>query len=115
VTTLVFASLGILSASFAMVFKKGDPIAVLLGTSNGRVLRRLLSTAVAAGVHAEHLEDSAGDVRSRSDSRSANSKTTAGRNAWTNTDSPHISGGAASDFAMGVSHEQFAAPNAKAA
>jgi len=33
VTTLVFASLGILSASFAMVFKKGDPIAVLLGTS----------------------------------------------------------------------------------
>lgn len=32
-TTLVFASLGILSASFAMVFKKGDPIAVLLGTS----------------------------------------------------------------------------------
>jgi ABC-2 type transport system permease protein len=32
-TTMVFASLGILSASFAMVFKKGDPIAVLLGTS----------------------------------------------------------------------------------
>lgn len=32
-TTLVFASLGILSASFAMVFKRGDPIAVLLGTS----------------------------------------------------------------------------------
>ena len=32
-TTMVFASLGILSASFAMVFKRGDPIAVLLGTS----------------------------------------------------------------------------------
>ncbi|HEX6046348.1 MAG TPA: ABC transporter permease [Pyrinomonadaceae bacterium] len=31
-TTMVFASLGILSASFAMVFKRGDPIAVLLGT-----------------------------------------------------------------------------------
>lgn len=31
-TTLVFASLGILSASFAMVFKKADPVAVLLGT-----------------------------------------------------------------------------------
>lgn len=31
-TTMVFASLGILSASFAMVFKKGDPVAVLLGT-----------------------------------------------------------------------------------
>ena len=31
-TTTVFASLGILSASFAMVFKKGDPIAMLLGT-----------------------------------------------------------------------------------
>jgi ABC-2 type transport system permease protein len=31
-TTLVFASLGILSASFAMVFKRGDPIAILLGT-----------------------------------------------------------------------------------
>ena len=31
-TTMVFASLGILSASFAMVFKKGDPIAILLGT-----------------------------------------------------------------------------------
>jgi ABC-2 type transport system permease protein len=32
-TTLVFASLGILSASFAMVFKRGDPVAILLGTS----------------------------------------------------------------------------------
>jgi ABC-2 type transport system permease protein len=32
-TTMVFASLGILSASFAMVFKRGDPVAVLLGTS----------------------------------------------------------------------------------
>jgi ABC-2 type transport system permease protein len=32
-TTMVFASLGILSASFAMVFKRGDPIVVLLGTS----------------------------------------------------------------------------------
>jgi ABC-2 type transport system permease protein len=32
-TTMVFASSGILSASFAMVFKRGDPIAVLLGTS----------------------------------------------------------------------------------
>jgi ABC-2 type transport system permease protein len=31
-TTMVFASLGILSASFAMVFKKGDPIGMLLGT-----------------------------------------------------------------------------------
>ena len=31
-TTMVFASLGILSASFAMVFKKGDPIAVLAAT-----------------------------------------------------------------------------------
>lgn len=31
-TTMVFASLGILSASFAIVFKKGDPIAVLAGT-----------------------------------------------------------------------------------
>ena len=31
-TTMVFASLGILSASFAMVFKKADPVAILLGT-----------------------------------------------------------------------------------
>jgi ABC-2 type transport system permease protein len=31
-TTMVFASLGILSASFAMVFKKADPVALLLGT-----------------------------------------------------------------------------------
>jgi len=31
-TTMVFASLGIVSASFAMVFKKADPVAVLLGT-----------------------------------------------------------------------------------
>lgn len=30
-TTLVLASLGILSASFAMVFKRGDPFAILLG------------------------------------------------------------------------------------
>ena len=33
-TTLVLASLGILSASFAMVFKRGDPFGVLLGTGS---------------------------------------------------------------------------------
>jgi ABC-2 type transport system permease protein len=33
-TTLVLASLGILSASFAMVFKRGDPFAVFLGTGS---------------------------------------------------------------------------------
>ncbi|HKS30375.1 MAG TPA: ABC transporter permease [Pyrinomonadaceae bacterium] len=33
-TTLVLACLGILSASFAMVFKRGDPFAVLLGTGS---------------------------------------------------------------------------------
>ncbi len=32
-TTMVLASIGILSASFAMVFKRGDPVAMLLGTS----------------------------------------------------------------------------------
>ena len=31
-TTFVLASIGILSASFAMVFKRGDPFAILLGT-----------------------------------------------------------------------------------
>jgi ABC-2 type transport system permease protein len=33
-TTLVLASLGILSASFAIVFKRGDPFAVLLATGS---------------------------------------------------------------------------------
>lgn len=33
-TTMVLACLGILSASFAMVFKRGDPFAVLLGTGS---------------------------------------------------------------------------------
>ena len=33
-TTLVLASLGILSASFALVFKRGDPFAMVLGTSS---------------------------------------------------------------------------------
>jgi ABC-2 type transport system permease protein len=33
-TTLVLASLGILSASFAMVFKRGDPFALVLGTGS---------------------------------------------------------------------------------
>ena len=33
-TTLVLASLGILSASFAIVFKRGDPFAVLVATSS---------------------------------------------------------------------------------
>ena len=33
-TTLVLASVGILSASFAMVFKRGDPFAILLGTGS---------------------------------------------------------------------------------
>jgi ABC-2 type transport system permease protein len=33
-TTLVLACLGILSASFAMVFKRGDPFGILLGTGS---------------------------------------------------------------------------------
>jgi ABC-2 type transport system permease protein len=33
-TTLVLACLGILSASFAMVFKRGDPFSILLGTGS---------------------------------------------------------------------------------
>ena len=33
-TTLVLASLGILSASFAIVFKRGDPFGILLATSS---------------------------------------------------------------------------------
>lgn len=33
-TTLVLASLGILSASFAIVFKRGDPFSILLATSS---------------------------------------------------------------------------------
>lgn len=33
-TTLVLASVGILSASFAMVFKRGDPFGVIIGTGS---------------------------------------------------------------------------------
>ena len=33
-TTLVLASIGILSASFAMVFKRGDPFGVIIGTGS---------------------------------------------------------------------------------
>jgi ABC-2 type transport system permease protein len=33
-TTLVLACVGILSASFAMVFKRGDPFGILLGTGS---------------------------------------------------------------------------------
>ncbi|MDT7688467.1 MAG: type transport system permease protein [Acidobacteriota bacterium] len=33
-TTLVLASIGILSASFAMVFKRGDPLGMLVGTGS---------------------------------------------------------------------------------
>src|ERR1044071_3374787 len=33
-TTLVLASVGILSASFAMVFKRGDPFGILIGTGS---------------------------------------------------------------------------------
>ncbi len=33
-TTLVLASIGILSASFAMVFKRGDPFGILIGTGS---------------------------------------------------------------------------------
>jgi len=34
VTTLVLASVGIISASFAMVFKRGDPLALIIGTGS---------------------------------------------------------------------------------
>jgi ABC-2 type transport system permease protein len=33
-TTLVLASIGILSASFAMVFKRGDPLGMIIGTGS---------------------------------------------------------------------------------
>ncbi len=53
-TTLVLASLGILSASFAMVFKRGDPFAILLGAS----------TALFSGVFypKEMLQDALGET-----------------------------------------------------
>lgn len=53
-TTLVLASIGILSASFAMVFKRGDPFAVLLGAS----------TALFSGVFypKEMLQETLGDT-----------------------------------------------------
>ncbi len=52
-TTLVLASIGILSASFAMVFKRGDPFAILLGAS----------TALFSGVFypKEMLQDALGE------------------------------------------------------
>ncbi|HYY57654.1 MAG TPA: ABC transporter permease [Pyrinomonadaceae bacterium] len=54
-TTLVLACLGILSASFAMVFKRGDPFGVLLGTGSALfsgVLfpTRLLSEYAGSGI-----------------------------------------------------------------
>jgi ABC-2 type transport system permease protein len=53
-TTLVLASIGILSASFAMVFKRGDPFAILLGAS----------TALFSGVFypKEMLQDALGET-----------------------------------------------------
>jgi len=53
-TTLVLASLGILSASFAMVFKRGDPFAILLGAG----------TALFSGVFfpKEMLEEALGET-----------------------------------------------------
>ncbi|HEV2915464.1 MAG TPA: ABC transporter permease [Pyrinomonadaceae bacterium] len=55
-TTLVLACLGILSASFAMVFKRGDPFGVLLGTGSALfsgVLfpTRLLSEYAGSGIN----------------------------------------------------------------
>ncbi len=53
-TTLVLASIGILSASFAMVFKRGDPFAILLGAG----------TALFSGVFfpKEMLQESLGET-----------------------------------------------------
>lgn len=53
-TTLVLASIGILSASFAMVFKRGDPFAILLGAG----------TALFSGVFfpKEMLQESIGET-----------------------------------------------------
>lgn len=53
-TTLVLASIGILSASFAMVFKRGDPFAILLGAG----------TALFSGVFypKEMLQEALGDT-----------------------------------------------------
>lgn len=56
-TTLVLACLGILSASFAMVFKRGDPFAILLGAG----------TALFSGVFypKEMLRDAIGNAGGR--------------------------------------------------
>ena len=53
-TTLVLASIGILSASFAMVFKRGDPFGIIIGTGSALFSgvffpTQLLSTVAGAG------------------------------------------------------------------
>jgi ABC-2 type transport system permease protein len=54
-TTLVLASVGILSASFAMVFKRGDPFGILIGTGSALFSgvffpTQLISDTVGGGV-----------------------------------------------------------------
>ena len=49
-TTLVLASLGILSASFAMVFKRGDPFAIFLGTGSALFSGVFFPTQLLGGV-----------------------------------------------------------------
>ena len=45
-TTVVLACLGILSASFAMVFKRGDPFGIFLGAGLRIIFRRIFPNAI---------------------------------------------------------------------
>ncbi len=47
-TTLVLASVGILSASFAMVFKRGDPFGIIIGTGSALFSGVFFSTQLLA-------------------------------------------------------------------
>lgn len=52
-TTLVLASIGILSASFAMVFKRGDPFGIIIGTGSALFSGVFFPTQLLSGVAGE--------------------------------------------------------------
>ena len=78
-TTLVLACIGILSASFAMVFKRGDPFGILLGTGSALFSGVFFPTQMLGGRHSATFRASlpadlrSGRHSSRPDSRTGTS------------------------------------------
>ena len=104
-TTMCLACLGILSASFAMVFKRGDPFAILLGAGTALFSGVFFPEGNAAGIvrqngRAHRCRDQSFDARTRRNPQRFDSRQNFFGSSNTSDNSARFSRRSASFFAL---------------